>query len=332
MYNFHDRIKWCLYRSKRMLRIISAYVQDTRRYARGSATLEIKLTPCQLEALMVTQYHTIEKALSLSEPRPTFGRDHVVSLLKWMKQYRDAGYDVDNDCYQQALFSLTAYLAYHAEQSEYLGGLEAEIEMVLSDKRDATVPSPVVSCTHPMISETDTAAFARVVLSRHSVRVFENTPPPDALVLKALELAKESPSACNRQPWRVLRIKEPDRMRRLCELQNGNKGFGHLAGEFMILSSDIGVFHGAHERHQAYIDGGIFSMSLMLALHSVGLGCCPLNWSAKPDSDQKLRRAFNIPDHEVVVMCLAVGVLPGSLQVARSHKRPVTVFTREDKV
>ncbi|MBM4515639.1 hypothetical protein GS432_01350 [Rhodococcus hoagii] len=58
---------------------------------------------------------------------------------------------------------------------------------------------------------------------------------------------------------------------------------------------------------QVFIDGGLFSMNLVHGLLARGVGTCCLNWSVDAPQDAKLRRALNLPPHEVVIMMIALG-------------------------
>jgi len=105
--------------------------------------------------------------------------------------------------------------------------------------------------------------------------------------------------------------------------QPGNKGFGHLASRGLIVTADLQSFSGTGERNQPFVDGGMFAMSLLYALHALGLGACPLAWSMRPAQDREMRKALGIPDSEAVIMMISVGHLPDSLQVAKSHRMPI---------
>jgi nitroreductase len=56
--------------------------------------------------------------------------------------------------------------------------------------------------------------FEAVVRARRSTRGFTSRPVPESVVRAALELAQQSPSNCNAQPWRVV-IATGERCRRL---------------------------------------------------------------------------------------------------------------------
>jgi len=59
-------------------------------------------------------------------------------------------------------------------------------------------------------------------------------------------------------------------------------------------------------------------MSLVYALHAVGLGTCMLNWSEGYDVDQRLRGVFKITDHEIVITLIGAGHVPDEFEVTAS--------------
>jgi nitroreductase len=108
----------------------------------------------------------------------------------------------------------------------------------------------------------------------------------------------------------------------LISLQNGNKGFGHLIPTLAVITSDSGAFFDASERHEPYIDGGLFSMTLMYALSAKGLATCCLNWCVSPDKDVALRNILPLADSEVVIMLMAIGYPEPDVLVPRSPRKP----------
>jgi len=91
-----------------------------------------------------------------------------------------------------------------------------------------------------------------------------------------------------------------------------------------IIVADTGVFFDASERHEPYIDGGLFSMSFMYALTSQGIATCCLNWCVTPENDKQLKRLLDIPANEVVIMLMAVGHPEDESFVPRSPRKRVT--------
>ena len=83
-----------------------------------------------------------------------------------------------------------------------------------------------------------------------------------------------------------------------------------------------------NERNQCWIDGGLFAMSLVLGLHAQGLGTCFLNWSKSSPRDRAMRALLKLPPEEVIIVLVAVGHLPDTLEVARSARPPLDSVRR----
>lgn len=162
--------------------------------------------------------------------------------------------------------------------------------------------------------------------SRFSVRDFDSKAVSSEDIEKAISLALNTPSVCNRQASFVYSLNTRAEIDRALSLQNGNRGFGHEIPCLLILCTDLSAFDTAGERYQHWIDGGMFSMSIIWALHSLGLASCCLNWSKGPLDDMNLRKLIKIKGEHTVLMMLAVGAPRENLKVCYSARRPVGDF------
>jgi hypothetical protein len=106
--------------------------------------------------------------------------------------------------------------------------------------------------------------------------------------------------------------------------QNGNRGFGDQVNKVIVVTTDLQAFVTPGERNQCWIDGGMFSMSLIHALHSLGVATCCLNWSVEMDIDRAMRVSAGIPECEAVIMLIAIGHYPAHLRVAQSARKRLT--------
>ena len=138
-----------------------------------------------------------------------------------------------------------------------------------------------------------------------------------------------SPRVCNRGATRVYAIYDAQHRERALAHQNGNAGFGHTAGAVLIITTNMSAYTDFGERNQAWIDGGLFAMTLTYALHAQALGTCFLNWSALPGQDKAMRRELGIPAEEAVITFMAVGKLPQVFTVAASPREPLPYAYRE---
>ena len=162
--------------------------------------------------------------------------------------------------------------------------------------------------------------------SRVSVRSFSSDSLEDDLVTRALRLASKTPSVCNRQAWHVYHITCPSQIRKCLSLQNGNSGFTDDIRNLLLITCNLKAFSHPGERYQQWIDGGMFAMSLIYALHSLGVSSCCLNWSKGPIADLKLRRACSIRSEDTVIMMLAVGYANESITACASPRVCVLDF------
>jgi nitroreductase len=144
---------------------------------------------------------------------------------------------------------------------------------------------------------------------------------PLILIEQSISAAQLSPSACNRQPWVVHIYRDPAMIKQLLALQNGNAGFGHRLSTLLVVTADSTSFFDASERNQAFVDAGLFTMSLILALQSRGLGSCCLNWCVTPDTDEEAHELGGIPRSHRIIMYLAVGYPEPQGLVPRSPRR-----------
>lgn len=81
------------------------------------------------------------------------------------------------------------------------------------------------------------------------------------------------------------------------------------------------------ESHLPYVDGGLYAMTLMYALHAQGLGTIPLTTGLMPNQLKKLYSQFEVKDNEVPVLLIGVGNLKEKFEVAMSHRYDYKTYT-----
>lgn len=308
-------------------RVAANYKYDMRRYVDASSTLTKEYSRESYRALITMDYHRLEKGMALPEPRLGFGVDVLKRLQRDLPKYISAhGHD---DMTDVAFNALREYVGFHAKQGMDFPDLQAFVDS--QGRRDGGCES---GGTHVLARREveDATGFdaSRFFMSRHSVREFVQAPVEAEKIERAVRHAMESPSVCNRQSWRVHWYRKRERIDQMLSFQDGNRGFGHAVPELLVITSDMSAFTKAGERNQCWVDGGMFSMALVLALHAERLGSCCLNWSVEASRDSAMRASGQIPDNEAVMMMLAVGEIPGELRVAQSPRRPVEHVLRRD--
>lgn len=143
------------------------------------------------------------------------------------------------------------------------------------------------------------------------------------MIAEAVAIAIHSPSVCNRQAWKVHAYFDRAKIDHLLSYQNGNRGFGHRIPCLLIITMDLQCFDGVIERYQPWIDGGMFGMSLLFALHHLRFGAVPLNWSVLPREDKQLRETGEIPKAESIIMLIGTGRPETSAAIPASQRRSI---------
>ncbi|WP_354002502.1 nitroreductase family protein [Agromyces larvae] len=249
-------------------------------------------------------YHSVEKALSLRSPRRPFGASVDARLSRYLPEARARA--------PQAAYVQSAAAAQEALHDWNVGNA----------LDDGVAPSPTHLAAEARLD--DPFAF---FTTRHSVRNFQGSIPSDEILNTAITLATRSPSVCNRQPW-LVRFYSGEAKRGILRYQDGNRGFGDEIPKVALVSVDLGYFVGLGERNQAWIEGGIFSSTLVWALHALGVDTCMLNLSLRNGRAQKLRAAAGMRPSEVPITMIAIGYASTGARVARSVRRQETEIVR----
>lgn len=295
---------------------------DAFRYFRFSSMFDRDSEDVRLAASIKMDAHRIEKGLALPRPRLGFGQDVVARLIRDVSFYeRRFGTDAVT---RFARSALTDY-----QRTERGQGVEhTELERFLTAADFASPAQATIrldACEVRARAEIDFASFAH---SRHSLRQFSEKPVNPAAIEAAVRAAGRTPSVCNRQSAKAYHIADTALRRQLLDVQGGNRGFGGDIADLLIVTSELRNFVSAAERYQCWIDGGLFAMSLVYALHAQGLGTCMLNWSVDPSRDMAARRLMNLPPTENIIVYIAVGHYPENFTVAASARLESDLLVR----
>jgi nitroreductase len=322
--NLFNRIKCILAYS----RLINVYFYDINRYFKLSDYyFNDNENRCMMR--IIHRYHPIEKGLTMSEMRPGFGVENINLLLKDCVLFREK-YLIEASKYKSASFQhyyqalgiLQEYLEVHNKLNYELDyKLVEDIKCLITDSNN-TPKIKQINTTSEKYFEHSNAPFPLFAKSRYSLRNFKGSVSIDNII-KAIDIAQKTPSACNRQPARVHIIDNENLKNRILELQGGNRGFGHQVDKLIIITSELVGYRDISERNNVYVDGGMFAMSLLYSLHSYKIGSCPLNWCASTENDIQLRKLVSFPNSQTVILMIACGAVPENFKLAYSLRSSV---------
>ncbi len=274
-------------------------------------------------------YHIVEKGLTMPVPRPAFGKAVVLSLANTILKYQKLNLPQSEMEFRQSVSVLKEYKHFHETIKFKLDDEVAE-KLDLIDKSFKLVDGlKQIKISRDEYFSDIEKPFDMFCRSRYSIRNYTEEKIPLPVLYECIELAQKSPSFCNRQPNRVYIVKSAEKKNGILAIQNGNRGFGHLAETLLVISSVISTTKDIHERNENHLNGGLFSMTLLNALHFHKIGACSLNWSVTDEKDVKLREILNIPENEVVLMIISCGYVPDEFSVAASPRKSALQITTE---
>jgi nitroreductase len=187
------------------------------------------------------------------------------------------------------------------------------------------IPYPVVDRQKSSIGFEE---LSNLFLRRRSVRWYKEIEVPTDLITKAIDVAVQAPSACNRQPYRFVISENGEMAREIAELAGGTPGWLHNINSLVVVIGDLSSYPYERDRHLIYIDGGLVCMQFLLALETLGLSSCSINWPDVPIPEKKMADLLKLKQHERPVMLISIGYPLDAGMVPFSQKKDsVTLST-----
>ncbi len=273
--------------------------------------------------------HALEKGLARNHDlRPGFGRKALSDLNDALVIYLQHDYPANEFAYQQGVSVIQRY----SETMEAIGqGTEMLHELV--DPCFLSSSDSYRAAGTTVIKRSDKLAnylkdFYSLAQGRSSVREFSGEGVESDKVRRALQNATKTPSVCNRQGWSVYWIEDKELA---AEILGHQRGFGYkqMPEILLIITVSNNVFLSPVERNEAFVDGGLFAMSVMYGLEHEGLAAVPLNAMMYARDQRAVRNLADIADAEMIIMFIAIGSFPESSHVPISDRRPASEFIKQ---
>lgn len=317
-------------RRRSILRVLLKFSKyDIYRFSEHSSLI-LNDTQAKHIAHLVLNYHVIEKGLTMPEMKPGFGKSKLNLLIDQCLDYQTR-YNTNNVQYKHAVSVIKEYDNVHKQIAYVLDkDLQSRIDIFISKNEDLPANKQIQTSRNKYFKYWN-ASFREFAESRHSVRNLSGHVDQQR-IFQAIQLAQTTPSSCNRQPSRVYIIDNKEKIETLLDLQKGSRGFKHLVDKLLIVTADLSVYQSEDERNCAYVDGGMYVMNLLYALHYYKMAACSLNWCKSPEEDIQLRKYVKIPDNETVIIFIACGDIPEEFMIASSTRNNFEDVLRIDEL
>jgi len=160
---------------------------------------------------------------------------------------------------------------------------------------------------------------SEAIKTRRSIRKYKPDSIPDDKLKLVFEAARLAPSAGNRQPWRFVVVRNPERKKSVAKAAN-NQMFIADASTIVAAVGDPGVSKKWHDK-----DVMIAVEHMALVATTLGFGTC---WIGAFD-EKEVKRLLKIPNELSVIALLPIGI-PDETPATRPRKEISEVFFEEE--
>ena len=274
----------------------------------------------QILSRLIIDGHSIEKGLAQANLRFGFGQKKVKFLISLCNLYLDKYQGIPSRL-SYVIGILREYEVLHDNEGQ---SLDDDTRLSLESLFKRFLPSKVPftrSTTKQEYFSMAEESFPIFSSSRHSVRDFTGAAVDSTIIQRAVELAQNAPSACNRQATRVYCVYNDELRAEIAFLQNNAHGFVDFANPILVVTTELQDWGTGEQWYGGYVDGGIYLMNLLYSLHYYRVAAIPLNWYAGIEKNNLIHELLEIPESQVVIALIGCGYPKDSFKLVTSQRR-----------
>lgn len=296
------------------------YRNDMKLFQGNSYLLSDNKSYKNLRAEITFYYHSLEKGLSNSSLRYNFGKRAYTNLFLAMDKFIELGFDVNDERFQQAIEVIEQYVNIHEKNDVDAGVVKEKYNSYKKLKNDIQYNGGYTEYTKNSIPIYSELPYNKIISERHSIRDFGKDIIPVSSINNAIKVSMKAPSACNRHPWKVYNITNKEKLQEVYKLQGGLLTNGENIRGLLLITTSNSYYNGGHERNQAFIDGGMFAVTLLYSLTENQVATCPLHADFSLEKERNIRRILNLEDDEKLICFIAYGSYPEKGKYANSPR------------
>ncbi|URQ86598.1 nitroreductase family protein [Pseudoalteromonas sp. SCSIO 43088] len=266
-------------------------------------------------------YHKIEKGLTMEPRRNFFGLKVLDNIIQHIR--------IIDDCSNPEVLKAVDVIKKYTLEHQNPPQLQKYIDYTKGFNNsclDSNTAYFSLKSKDLHLEAKDKDLYKRIIKTRRTTRHFSSRVISRSDFNNVFEVARFSPSACNRQSWKTKVITNKPLIKRVLSLQNGNSGFGEDVDNLLVITGDLSSCVTPTERKQIWFDSGLYTMNLINALHVEGIGSCCLNWCVNNMTKNKLASLLSLEKGEEATVLLAVGYYKDKFVVCNSPKKSVSEF------
>lgn len=276
-------------------------------------------------ALIRRNIHRLEKGLIMQPRRAVFASDYISETVALYAKAVEQASLCDAE-FKWATDVLTQYFAVVEDNA-----VIAKARALFHSTQESAVVATSIPYAHKTLAaaKVSFADLSALFLRRRSVRWYQQKAVDPVLIRQAVNSATLAPSACNRQPYRFDLLSNASDAAEIARCAMGTTGFADNIPCLIVVVGDLSCYPAERDRHVIYIDASLAAMQLMLALETLGLSTCPINWPDIEEREARLQKKLGLAYHERPVMLMAVGYADPEGGVAFSQKKTDELLLRQ---
>ena len=305
------------------------YYYDKNFYKTHNMETEKTLNKLGYESII--HCHTLEKGMEHFELRPFAVQktEHIMNIIKLESKFENYK---NTFAYINGVNSLREYKKIYEEHNWIDKDEYKKVTNFLKDHEDVEKQKAGAYILTKKELENDYKIdYLKFVKSRHSLRNYKNETIKTEDVKAAVEMAKYSASACNRQ-YIKLHFYPSGKMRDNVIHYALGKGGLYLEGvNTFVITFDVNGLVTVGERNQGYFNAGLYSTNLVNAFHSLGIGTCFIQFANSVKEEEELKKKNDIPEYERIAVILFAGYYDEKSIFAVSPRKDVKELLVEHK-
>lgn len=276
--------------------------------------------------------HRLEKALVMQPRRDVFAKDYIMETVEWFKIAVQSYQSLHTDRDKSEIIWAHNVIDEYFRVVKHVGIIEKAFKIY---KTIDLQPWDIQQKPFKRKKVEGLPTYKQILkLSeyRRSVRWFDNRTVDRLIIDKALKVARQSPTACNRMPYEFRIFDNPDLVRRVATIPFGTGGYAENIPVVAVVIGNLDSYFSARDRHAIYIDSSLAVMGFVYALESQGVSSCLINWPDFEPLERKMKKMLGLNDSQRPIMLIAIGYESDTSLVPRSTKKDLDTIRSYNKL
>lgn len=270
----------------------------------SSYNQRVKLAKRASNPLLRRNIHRLEKGLIMRPIKPVFALDYIGDTQgAYLTSLASEQHDLEELSWAGAVLN-RYYQTVDLTQSDLLLSLSVAFFKESKAFNANFTPYKNKDLVKGKLSYDQLENF---IQTRRSTRWFKQQSVCHEKIKKAVSIASQAPSACNRQPYEFFVVDQQPLLSKVSQLAIGGGGFASNIPCIIAVIGDYSCYEHERDRHVIYIDASLAAMQFMQALPTLGLASCPMNWPELSVVDSKISRLLKLPPYKKTIMLIAIG-------------------------